>query len=285
MTEVFNTWVRDVARRLQEPMAADDGYLTGTHQRYSAVLVAGYVNGAIRDVVRLKLLEYGDQFPDKMPEVLKASGPLTVTNGALLRPVDCLVVLGVTSGSLFYRRLPGRSIAAALSGLDPALTGSATEPVFYEEGRYLYTLGKTDGDVVLHYIIKHQDIVISTAASGNGKWYTGANGAYTLATKKITGTFSTVLAAGDVGKNIMFRSATKVHHARISSFIDATNVTVAGSDLPAGNIAAGSVIQMLVSDISPETTDLQLSEHWKTEVEELAVQKGILDARRGLLNG
>ncbi len=284
-TTEFNTIVRNVARRLQEAQADAAGYLSGTFDTYSAALVAQYVNRAVSDLVLKKTEKLQDRVADVLPEMVRTSGALTLATGRVARPVDCLFVLGgVTSpGNVYLTPLRGAQVSVAIARVDAKLKPSACEPMLYDEGGYLNTLGITSGDIVVRYVVKHQPITISEAAAGNGKWLTGADGAYTASTKRLAGTFSTVLAAGDAGKQVMLRTATKVYHATIASVVSGTIAVLAGTDVPAADVAAGSVVAVLVSDLSPETTDLQLGAQWFTEIEDSAVRRAIADAQRGLL--
>jgi len=286
-TTRFNGLVIDVARRLQEPKVEDAGYLTGTFSRYSAALISSYVNNAIREIVRDVLKTSGKAFPEIMPEMIKNTAPLALTNGALSRPSDFLYGLSMVSdaGNILFRYIPGRSIGEAISGIDPAIVGTADEPIFYEEGDFLRTKGITSGSVVLRYVRLHEDIVISVAAAGNGKLYTGADSVYTAATKTLQGTFTPALAVGDERKHIMFYDniAGKVHHARITSYVDATHVTLEGDDLPVADIAQGDITIILISDLSPDTSDIVLKPDWNFAIIERAVSHGIADARRLVL--
>jgi len=286
-TTKFNKLIREVARRLQEPQSAHADYLAGTaYDRYSVALVAGYLNDAIREEIEALFMQYGERFPDLVPEMTKFSGALPLNAGSLLKPSDFLFPLGMvkSDNTIIFRKIKGINISAALAGIDPDLQGSATEPVFYDEGTYLRTLGVTGGNVVLRYVIKHLDIVVSEAAAGNGKWLT-ANGAYTSATKRLTGAFNVAKSTADAGKDVMFRTTVKVYHNRIlSTDPDAFSYYVLdGTDLPVADIASGDIIQCLVSDLAPQSTDLQLSENHFGRIIERAVQKGIVDARRGLI--
>lgn len=285
-TTKFNRLIREVARRLQEPQSADSGYLAGTaYDRYSVTLIAGYLNDAIREEIASLFMQYGERFPDLVPEMTRFSAALPLVSGALLKPSDFLYPLGMvkSDNTIIYRRIKGIDISAALAGIDPDLQGSATEPVFYDEGAYLRTLGVTEGNVVIRYVIKHLDIVVSEAAAGNGKWLT-AGGTWVAATKHLTGTFNVGKSGADAGKDVMFRTTVKVYHNRIVA-VDPELIyyVLDGTDLPVADIASGDIIQCLISDLAPQSTDLQLSENHFGAIVERAVMKGIVDAKRGLI--
>jgi hypothetical protein len=275
-TTRFNNVILAAARRLQDgrSSAGSDGV------RYTSALMAEYANRALREIGRGLWERYGEKVAEAAPELVKESGALTLSAaGVVALPADVLAVLEVAEADygLTLFRVPQSRILSVKAGKDGAIVPSVTRPVWWIEGTDLHVLPVTYQEtVVVRYVMEHTDIAVLTTAAGNGNFNT-AQGTYTAATRVLAATMNANFVAGDVNKRVMFRSATVVYEGRIESRTGNGTVVLVGDGLPAGDVAA--VIDVMVSDVSPEVTDIKLGAYLDGEVVERMVAMGLKDAR------
>ena len=183
-----------------------------------------------------------------------------------------------TYSATFFEKLKQKEVEDIRSGYDGLTKPSSTRPVFWEENGYIYTLGITTGNVVARYIVTHQDVTPVTSAVGNGNWATITSGAWNAATRALTTTMNTSFAATDVGKKIMFRSTTVTYFGIIERFVSTTSVIIRGDGLPGSDIP-GTVAEVVVSDIDPDSSDLKLNQYWCAQVINRAVTYALQDSK------
>lgn len=279
-TTKFNNILLAGARRLKD--ARTDPTPNGdANARYTSVQLTEYANRSVRDYLVAKLVELGpDGFADKYPEYIKTSGVLTLAAGAVAKPADAIVVADLMLSDLsktFSRIAQGR-VANVKVGKDALIIPSATKPVFWEEGSNVNTLGILAGNVIARYIVTHQDILPSTAPVGNGN-FNSASGGWVAATRTLSAPMNVAFVVGDVNKNVMFRSATVTYSGKIDSRTTPSDVVLSGYNLPAVDIAAPGVVQVIVSDQGPDPADLLLNDNWHSEIINRIVQYGLADAK------
>ncbi len=287
-TTKLNQIITDVARLLKHPitLATDDTDLTGNASPYTSTLLTRYVNNAVRDLLLENYRSYGDRaFMELFPEYVKTSGVLTLAAGVVQKPTDAFLVLNMklSDNSVFFTRIKQSVVEDIRSGKEKLIVPSATSPVFWDEAGSIYTLGLLAGDVVMRYIVTHQDILPITVVASHGNWLTGANGAYTAATRLLAGTMNSNFAAADKNKFVMFRTATDTYCGRIESRVSNSSVVVIGDNLPAGNIVAGSVLAIIVSDVEPDSSDLKINQYWHKEIIKRAVDAAMQDAKNNIV--
>lgn len=261
----FNNNILVAARRLQQNRSvAGPGGDTGN--RYTSARLSDYQNRAIRDLIKAKYDAAPEVFPLRYPQMMKTSDPFTIN--ALTRiaiPSDVWLVTELWLGSLKFKKVPDHRIGDVLSGVDRLIVPSVNEPAFFTENGYMYFLPDTGltGEVKYRFVKEHADIAVNTAASGVGNKNT-ANGAFTVATKQLTAAMSIAFADSDVGKKIIFATVngigtlTGVYESLIFAKVSATEVTIGGDYLPTANEIVSTV---LVSDYTPELSDIQISKY------------------------
>jgi hypothetical protein len=280
----FNNNILEAAARMKDARttaaSSDD-----TNKRYTSAMWTRYQNRAIRDFLLEWFQKIGpDEFQNLFPEYIKTGSPLTLSSGSVATPADAFVVteLKNSAGTIKFWRIEQKTVQDVLLGIDGLIVPSATRPVFYEEAGNIKTLGITTGDVIPRYIKTHQDIAVSVASAGTGKVKTGGSGAFNASTRTLSGlVMSPVFASGDEGKWLMFIDTTgtvSVFMARIESVVSATSVILTDDyGLPASNIVAGQVGDVLVADI--DNVDLVLPEYWHGNIINRMVQFAMQDAK------
>lgn len=260
-TARFSNNILKAARKLQDPRTL----VTDNGSRFTSAVMVDYENRAIMEFLRDKYKELGVEFAKTIPEYVKTSSPIPISSGKITRPTDCWVLLDVlaSDNSKEYDSIGDRKVSDVLTGRDGLFLPDSSNPLFYEEGNYIYILPSTvTGNIILRYIKKHTDIVISSGASGDGN-YSPLIGSFTLADKSITITMNTPFTSDDIGKRTLFRDTTTVYDGTIVGFVAADEVIVDSDNLPSGDIA---VQLMLVSDLSPDITDIQFDESFDAEI-------------------
>lgn len=160
-TPRFNKNIIECSRLLSDERT--DATAAGdTGKTYKSVVLSGYQNRAIRQLIRETYYPDGiNPNPLKMqtdlPEyVREATG--TLSSGGLGKAEDVWQVMEmVTVGGVVFHKLVS-DILRIKVGADRNRVPSANNPYFYEEGRGVRTLGVTSGDVLMRVIMQHQDI-------------------------------------------------------------------------------------------------------------------------------
>ena len=282
-TTKLNTVILATARRLKAPrtLATDDA------GSYTSLLLTEYVNRSIKDLLLDKYIQFGDKaFRELFPEYVKTSGSLTLTSGVTAKPSDCFVVTDLvdSTGLISFKKLSQDEVDDVRRSQNKIIVPSSTRPVFYEEAGNIYTLGITSGTVIARYIQSPSDLTPITTSATNGNWYTGSDGAWTASTRLLAGTMNSSFASTDINKKILFRTATIVYSGTIESFVSTTSVIVRGDGLPTGNIVAGSVVAIMVSDVEIDSSDLKINLYWLAEIIDRAVAYGLKDAKNNVIS-
>lgn len=283
-TTIFNNNILRAAKILKEArtLATDDG------DRYSSAMLADYQNRAVRSLITEMVESLGvPMFADKFPEYIATSGVLTLVSGLVALPSDCYRVIDVAVDdySTYFDALDQADVVSVKTGRDGLVVPVFAEPVHYQEGSRLYTLGITSGTIVVRYIRLHVDMSPITAATGNGFIYSiSANISYTAATRTLLIESDIGMDSGDVNKLVTFNTASIVYAARIDSVTtelapDKTFLVLRGDGLPAGDIAALTILNVLVSDVDPDANDLKLNEAHSSEIVRRMVELATLDTR------
>jgi hypothetical protein len=285
-TTRFNSNILAAARRLKDERSSasptdDTGHV------FSSALLSEYENRSVRDVLKKVYDDLGEKaFGNVFPEYMLTSGALNLSAGALVKPADCWHVVDLVKSDLSvkFHKLKSSEIEDVRAAQNGVIVPSATRPVFWEEAASIYTLGLVNATVIARYIKTHPDLVVSTDAVGNGKIHTTAADLDWHASTKVlevAGTTTFVIDA-DVGKMIIFRTAAVVYVGRIASVsapTTATEITVSGDALPAGNIHPSDIIEVLVSDLWPDGTDLLLNPNWYGAIIDSMVAFGLEDLK------
>jgi hypothetical protein len=287
-TVKFNTILIDVAQRLKSPRAyaTDNVDVNGNTSTYSSSMLAKHINRAIRDLLLDKYNTLGEiGFAEMFPEYIKTSGALTLAAGLAAKPVDAFIVTGLrlSDDTVKFDRIKPVMVEDIKTSREKQIIPSATRPVFWDEHGSINTLGLLSGSVIMRYIITHEDIVPVSSVATTGKWNTSNDGAFTFATRLLAGTMSTVFSALDVNKRVMFRTSANTYAGRIESYVSASSVVVIGDNLPSGNIVAGNVLQIIVSDVEPDSSDLKINNNFFAEIINRAVQYALADAKNGVM--
>lgn len=276
-TTKFNAIILAAARRLKTPRAA----ATTDVEPYTSAILTEYANRAVRDMLTEHLKGMGEaRFAEFFPEYVKESGALALSTGVTAKPSDALLVLDVVNDTktLKFYKLAQPSVQSVRAGIDKLIVPSATRPVFFEENALIQTLGVTTGNIIARYIQTHQDISPIITAAGNGNFNTAA-GSWTASSRTLAATMNAAFVAGDMNKRIMFRSATVVYAGWIERQVTAGSVVVRGDGLPTANITAGNVIDVMVSDLDPDASDLKLNAAWHGAIIDRMVALAMADAR------
>jgi hypothetical protein len=274
-TVKFNNIILEVFQRLKDPIA--NATLDGT--TYSNKIVRDHCNRAIRDFLIAQITGFGERgFSEAYPEYVKTGSALTLVAGTIAKPTDCFTILDLYAGAVLFTKLEQYQVAGIVNGSDPVIIPSATSPVFWEEGSNIYTLGITSGNVIPRYIITHQDITPTINSSTAGNW--GSTGTFTAATNTLVATMNSSFASVDVNKKIFFRSTTTTYAGYIQSYTNATTVVLGGNNLPSSDIAT---VQIIVSDASPDSTDLLLNPYWYGEVVERTYMYSVKDSKNSVI--
>jgi hypothetical protein len=270
MTTKFNSLLLEIFQRMKDPIIS----ATANGVTYTNVLATYHLNRAIRDFLIEKINNYQRHFPDVFPEYVKTGGSLTLSGGVVAKPTDCFSILNLYASGVDFTKVEQYRVAQIQNGTEPITIASATKPVFWEEGSNIKTLGLTSGSVVPRYIVTHQDIT-PTLGSGGGNFSTGS-GAFLTATRAIMIAMNTSFATTDVNKTIMIRSSSAVYQGIIESFVSTSSVIIRGEAIPTGNI---TVADAMVSDASPDSSDLLLNPYWYGEIIERAITYVIEDTK------
>jgi hypothetical protein len=283
-TSVLNSLILKASRMVQE-MRTSAAATDDTDRRWKSENWTDYVNRALRDYLQEKLQELGlKEFMKMYPEYVKPSGVLTLVSGSVAKPTDALIVVDLVKSdlSVYFERLDPTEVESVRTGANPLYVPSATAPVFWEEDGKIKTLGQISGNVIAKYIATPIDLVVITAAAGNGKRNT-FSGQYTHATRLLQGTMNVPFAAGDENRKIMFydNSAGKVYYGRIASVKDSDEVYVdevvpGAGGLPAADIAAGNVTMIMMEQVSDP--DIALKNFWHGELLNRIIQYAMADS-------
>lgn len=287
-TTALNSLIIAASRKLHDART-DASSVGDTGRVYSSAMLTDYANRSVRDFLRDSLKMLGPKvFAETFPEYVKTSAALTLSSGSVAKPTDALFILGLMKSdlSLNFEPVKAEELASVLTGGAGLLNASATQPLFYDEGLYIKTLGVTTGDVYARYIRTHPDLTPITGVSGNGKFYTTtANMTYAAAIKELS--FSVALSglftSADAGKPIMFRTAAVCYSGHI------VNVTIVGADtgtvlylagdgLPAVDLT--TIADLIVTDVGPIDSDLKLNQLWLGDIIDRMVAMGEGDAVR-----
>ena len=286
-TSNLNSLILATARKLKDART-NPSSVGDTGRVYSSAVLTDYANRAVRDFLRDALKSLGPKlFAETFPEYIKTSSTLTLAAGSVAKPTDALFVIGLMKSDLTlnFEPVKAEELASVLTGAAGLLNASATQPLFYDEAGNIKTLGVTTGDVIARYIRVHPDLTVITTAVGNGTIYTtAANITWTAATKLLTIDDDPFFSGDQTNRLIMFRTATIVYVGRIQSqTVDLsanTLVTIDGDGLPAGNISAPNIIEMVVSGLWPDGSDLKLNAIWYGEIVERMTAMAEADAVR-----
>jgi hypothetical protein len=286
-TTKFNSILMDVATRLKSPRAyaTYDVDLNGNASVYTSALLTKHINRAIRDLLKEKYESMGDAvFMESFPEYVRTSGVLTLAAGVVAKPVDAFMVVGmsVSTYAVKFDHVKQTIVDDIRTGREKQIVPSATRPVFWDESGVINSLGLLAGNVVMKYIVTHQDIV-PVISSGTGNWLTGSDGAWTAATRLLAGTMHASFATTDVNKRVMFRNSTNTYEGRIESRGSNTTVVLIGDNLPAGNITTGSVLAIMVSDTDSDSSDLKINSNYHAEIINKAVEYALMDAKAAVI--
>lgn len=272
----FNANILAVARRLQDtrtyPTSAGD-----SERRYAAAILAEYQNKAIKDIIADMYNKVGPMFPMVLPECVKVSGTISLASGVGSFPSDAWRFLEVaTSDFSVYMHELLDDVIAVKSGRHGTIVPSATEPVWYQEGRKLYILPTSIASVAGRYIISPTDILALTSVSGG--LYNLANGAYTYATKTLVVTMNSAFTVDDVGRTVTMKidSTGYVHIGRIGAFTNGTTVVLEGINLPGTDV---TVNQVHAPDTNADATDVILSSVWDPEIQDRMAMYALADAK------
>jgi len=266
-TTRFNNLILKLSRLVKEARTDPSTAGDTAKQRFKSALLVDYVNRAMKVFVQEMLQALGpNKFSETFPEMVKTSTTLTLSGGSVTLPTDAWIVtdLDKSDYSLRFFSLRQEEVQMVRGGAHKLIVPSATKPVFWQEQDKLYTLGLTSGDVKARYIVSPQDIAIIMTASGAGTQYqTSANLTWTAATKLLTVNADIDAAATWVNKVCTFRTATNVYIGRITAAAqalapDIATITLDGPALPAGDIGAGLILDLMIPDDLPDQTDLIL---------------------------
>ena len=281
-TTRFNANILAASRRLQQNRT-QAGPAGDSGNRYTSARLSDYQNRAIRDLVRAGFEKGADLFALRFPQMLKTSDLIAVDGlSTLAIPSSVWLIVDAWLESKKLKRIPDHRIADVRSGVDRLIVPSATEPAYYIENGGTYFLpAPATGNLYYRFVQEHTDIVVSTAASGVGNKNT-ANGTFTAATKTLTAAMTIAFASADVGKRVIFSTVngigglTGVYESLIYSQTSATAVVLGGSGdyLP---IADETVSAVLVSDYTPDISDIILSRYEDGAIIDLMVQYAMQD--------
>lgn len=275
-TSKFNGILTEIFQRLKDPIA--NGTLDG--ETYTNKLMRDHCNRAVRDFLIERIVQFGERgFAEAHPEYVKTGGAITLTAGTVAKPIDCFSVIDLyVSGGVRFTKIEQYQVADIVNGTNPVVVPSGTSPVFWEEGSNIYTLGVITGNVTPRYIITHQDISPTINSSTNGNW--GSTGTFTASTNTLVATMNSSFALADVNKKIFFRSSTTTYSGYIARYTNATTVALAGNNLPSIDI---TTVQIIVSDASPDSTDLLLNPYWFGEIVERTVSYALKDSTSSII--
>lgn len=289
-TTKFNANIIEAARRLKSARTSA-GPSEDSTKKYSSALLTQYENRAVRDLLKELYEALGDKgFGDVVPEYIATSPALTLASGIVAKPADAWHITDLLKSdrTVKFHKIPSLEVENVRSGQDGLIVPSATRPVFWEEGPNIYTLGLTTGDVIARYVKTHQDITVITDAAGNGTIYTtAANLTWTAATKTVAIAAISIFSSADVNKLLIFRTSSIVYIGTIQSVTEVggttTNLVLSGDGLPAGNIAAPNIIELVMSDVGPGATDLKLADNHFGNIIDRMVAFGLADAKAGIV--
>lgn len=290
-TTNLNAIILAAARKLKDQRSSA-GAGDDSGKRYVSALLTEYANRAVRDLIRELFEVYRERIGDVLPEYMKTSGTLSLTNGVVTPPPDLWYAMDLVKSdrTVKFHKLESEQVETVWSGQDKLIVPSATRPVFWQEAQKLYTLGLTNDNVIVRYLRAHLDIGVVTTTLGVGKYL--ASGAFIYnsagALGKIVypdnGVMSVNFAAGDIGKWVsLFIGGFGVALARITNTfasVPSVGIVIEGDGLPSGT---SGVTQILMSDLQPDGNDLILSPQWHGEIINRVVQFGVADATNGLV--
>lgn len=280
-TTKLNQIILEAARRLKDERS-DPSSGGDAGASFNSALLQRYANRSVRDFLLGQYGQLGEKmFPLLFPEYLKTSGNLSLVSGSVIKPTDAWYIVSLITSDLVvkYEKLKPEEVDAVRTGKAGLLNATSVHPKFWEEGETIKTLPATNATVVARYIKTHQDIVVSTAAVGNGNYRVGG-GTWTAATKTLTATMISAFVSGDVNKRLMFKDAATgiVYLGYIGSITNPTTVVLHGDGLPGANIT--SVDQALVSDLDPDGNDLILNQYWHGEIVNRMIELAMADAAK-----
>ncbi len=267
-TTRFNSIIVAAARSLQAERTTAGPSGDSAANGFTSAVLSDYANRAVRDFIRDTFAQLKENFGNLIPEYVKRA-TLTLVAGVAALPSSAWLVLDVQTSdhATKFTKLESKEVDDVMAGQDGMMDPSASQPVFWQEGLNLYTLGVTTGNVIVRYIMKHEDITVVTASTGNGTIYTtAANLTWTAATKILTvaGQLHMFGGADETNKIIIFRTAAIVYIGRIVSYRitigSDCEITLSGDGLPGGDIAAPNIIEFVVSDFSPDVNDILLND-------------------------
>ncbi len=183
-TPNLNGRILIVAHRLQQTRT-DPTAIGDSGQRYSSLLLAGYVNRAVREFLTQSYERMGpDTFTKLFTEYIKTTTPtLTLVGGVVAKPADAwyFISLSKSDFSVDFYKLRQNEISSVLTKQNGEIVPSAADPAFYEEGANLFVLPNvapiSGWAVSGRYIVTHQDLTPYTDANPeadlvlNANWY------------------------------------------------------------------------------------------------------------------
>lgn len=277
-TTRFNANILVGARRLKAPRTL----ATNDVLPYTSAILADYQNRAVLDILRQTLQAAGARETALLfPEYVKPSGVLTLVANAVAKPTDALAIVELmkSDGTVYFSKLKQDEVQAVITGADGLIVPSAVNPVFWEEAGSIKTLpiAVAAWDVIARYVQTPEDLAAIVGTASVGKWST-STGSWTAATRRLVlAAQSTNFAATDVGKKIMFRSASATYEGIISAYVAVGTVELIGEGLPTGDIASPGVIHALMTDVGT-TADLKINRIWDQVIVDKMVEMGLQDA-------
>lgn len=161
-TPKFNNLILTAARRLKAPRSL----ATEDVNPYTSVILQGYANQAIRDLLNEKLVSLPtlQGFARLFPEYVKRSDELTLADGSVAKPVDAMLVLELfkSTGAVYFTPYDPVYAGKIITGYDVMNIPTATDPLFWEEAGLIKVLPVAVGgySVYARYFEGHEDLVV-----------------------------------------------------------------------------------------------------------------------------